>query len=136
MCLTKPDFSVVVISVSHLDASLTALLHRFLIQSSVADQMLDSRRGPLGSFATKTDLAYVLGLIPKSMHQDLQKLAEIRNQLAHNHHNSSFSDAAINDACLTLKYLGMLKNGDLDEPMFRPEYMPPPRERTLSTRLN
>jgi len=124
----EPDFSVVIISIGYVDACLAALLHRFLIQSSVTEELLDPRRGPLGSFATKADLAYVLGLIPKSMYLDLQQLAEIRNQVAHHHLNLNFADASISDACLKLQYLGTLKIGDFDEPAFPPERMPSPKE--------
>lgn len=125
----EPDFSVIIISVSYLDACLAALLNRFLIQSSVTEQMLDPHRGSLGSFAIKADLAYVLGLIPKCMYQDLQQFAEIRNQVAHQHLNLNFADKSICDGCFRLQYLGTLKNGDFDEPAFPPERMPPPKER-------
>ncbi|MDE3041065.1 MAG: hypothetical protein KGJ82_10890 [Nitrospirota bacterium] len=125
----EPDFSIVVVSTSYVDACLSALLQSFMLESSVSDKLLDSRSGALGSFAARSDAAYVMGLIPKTIYQDLQQLAEIRNQFAHHHLSLSFSIPAVEAACLKLKHLGTMKNGDIDEPAFPPDRMPPARER-------
>lgn len=125
----ESDFSIIVVSTSYLDACLSVLLQSYMLKSDVSEQLLDSRYGALGSFAVRSQVAYVMELIPKAIYQDLKQLAEIRNLLAHHHLSLSFSTPAVEQGCMKLKYLGTMKNGDLDEPAFPPERMPPPRER-------
>jgi mannitol operon repressor len=131
----EPDFSVVIVTLGYLDACLGTLLHNFFIESSVSDNLLEAGRGQLGSFGARSDLAYSLGLISKPMHQDLLQLAQIRNLVAHHHLSMDFSSPTLQDACMKLRYLSIIKNGDLDEPAFRPETMPPPKERFKFTAL-
>src|SRR5687768_16031576 len=79
------DLVVVLVAASYIDASLAALLHKFLVESSVSSKLLDPRGGALGTFAAKLDAAYALGLIDKPLYKDLCKIAEIRNEVAHHH---------------------------------------------------
>lgn len=125
----EPDFSVVVVSAGYLDACLGSLLHGFLIKSSVTERLLNPQGGALGSFAARSDVAYCLGLINKSIYQDLQHIAVIRNMVAHHYLSSQFSDAQLEAACLKLSHIGTMQNGDIDELLFPPERMPPAQER-------
>lgn len=125
----ESDMSIVIVSVSYVDACLGALLQSFLLHSSVTEKLLDPRSGVLGSFSAKSDVAYSMGLIPKSIYQDLQQLGEIRNQFAHHHLSLTFSDSAIDAFCNKLNHIGTMKNGDFDELVFPPERMPATQER-------
>jgi hypothetical protein len=116
----EPDFSVVVISAAYIDACLATPLAKLLVQSSVSAKLLDARSGALGSFASRADACYTLGLVSKSLYQDLLVLAEIRNQFAHHHLSLTFSTPELSASCKGLSYAMTLKNGDIDEPMFRP----------------
>lgn len=115
----EPDFSVVVISAAYIDACLAALLDKLLVQSSISAKLLDACSGALGSFASRADACYTLGLVSKSLYQDLLVLAEIRNQFAHHHLSLTFATPELSASCIKLSYAMTLKNGDIDEPMFR-----------------
>ena len=117
------DVSMMVVAVSYIDACLASLLAKRLLKSPVTDELLDSRTGALGSFAARSRLAYVLALIEKSMYQDLQILAELRNDVAHNHFALSFTDPIVVERCERLKYVSagrpILDEGLLTNPRNR-----------------
>jgi DNA-binding MltR family transcriptional regulator len=130
------DFAAIIVTVAFLDACVASVLNSKLRVSSVTDKLLDSRRGALGSFAARVDMAYALKLIDKSMHQDLLQYAEIRNMVAHHHVSVSFDDPEISAACQKLKCLLTMKNGDLEEKAFTEEQLPPSRERYKFTAVH
>jgi DNA-binding MltR family transcriptional regulator len=109
---SEPDFSKVLIAASFLDQSLSSMLYRYFLESRVANLLLDSR-GALGTFSTRIDLSYVLGLINKPIFQDLSTISEIRNIFAHSHLTVSFKTPIIVEKCSKLKYLDLCFNDDL-----------------------
>lgn len=107
----ESDLSVILLGGSFLDASLSSILERKLIKSSVSKKMLDSRWGALGSFATRADACYVLRLINKVLHDDLLKIAEIRNEIAHYHLALGFDSETVTEKCASLSYVKSLNLG-------------------------
>src|SRR5437899_3106263 len=75
----ESDLACVLIATSYLDNALATLLKRHLIESSVVNRVLESPRGPLSSFASRSDLAYCLGLISKGLRKNLEIIGQIRN---------------------------------------------------------
>lgn len=130
---SEQDFSVVVIATAYIDACLASLLHKRLLASSVSDKLLDPRGGALGTFASRADASYALGLISKALYQDLLILAEIRNHCAHHHLSLSFDSSDLATSCAKLCYALTLKNGDIDEPMFRNGELSSTRNRFVLT---
>jgi hypothetical protein len=68
-----------------LDYALASLLKRHFIESNVVNKLLDSPRGTVSTFASRSDLAYCLGLIPKGLYQNLETIGKIRNTFAHSY---------------------------------------------------
>jgi hypothetical protein len=95
----EQEFVQIVVGTAYLDVCLGGTLQRFLAESSVSDNLLDSRGGPLGSFAARCHLCYCLGLLEKVPYQDLIKIGEIRNTLAHHHFALDFSHAEVSRLC-------------------------------------
>jgi DNA-binding MltR family transcriptional regulator len=91
----EPDMACVLIGTSYLEQTLASLLERFFIKSDIAKKLLDSRGGTLGSFQSRADIGYCLGLIPKSLYQNLCVVGEIRNKFAHSYLSLSLDDPAI-----------------------------------------
>ena len=100
--------TVVLVAASYIDASLAALLHRFFIESSISDKLLDAQGGALGAFTSRCDASYALALIDKPMYQDLIKIAEIRNEFAHYHLALDFQAPNVSRLCDELKYVKSL----------------------------
>lgn len=96
---TQTDLACVLIGTSYLAELLASILSERFIESSVANTILNPQSGALGDFGSRTDLAYLLGCISKQDHADIRKLAQIRNQFAHNYLSMDFGDANVQKLC-------------------------------------
>ncbi|SRR6266568_3431727 len=83
----ESDLACVLIATSYLNNALACLLKRYFIESNLVSKLLDSPRGAISTFATRADLAYCLGLIPKGLYQNLETVGKIRNVFAHSYVN-------------------------------------------------
>ncbi|MGH9872298.1 MAG: hypothetical protein ACRD9S_07510 [Pyrinomonadaceae bacterium] len=81
----ESDLACVLIATSYLDYALASLLKRHLIESEIVNKLLESPRGAISTFATRCDVAYSLGLIPKSLYRNLETIGKIRNAFAHSY---------------------------------------------------
>jgi DNA-binding MltR family transcriptional regulator len=100
----EPDMACVLIGTSYLEQTLASLLERFFIKGNTAKKLLDSRGGTLGSFQSRADVGYCLGLIPKSLYQNLSVVGEIRNRFAHSYLSLSLDDPEIARMIETLTF--------------------------------
>lgn len=60
---------------------------------------LFSAGGALGSFGSRTGLAYLIGLVSAEAHSDLQTLGKIRNSFAHYTERDTFDTQSIKTRC-------------------------------------
>lgn len=104
----EADLPAVLVASSYLDECLASLLHRFLVESKTADSLLSPVSGPIGTFAARADLAYVLGLINEYAFRDIKTIGTIRNAFAHSHLAVTFADQAVTQLALQLDYLSVL----------------------------
>ncbi len=114
----ESDLACVMIGTSYLAELLATILKVLFIETNVSEKILDPKRGAVGGFVTRADLAYCLGLIHKSAYQDLIKIAEIRNQFAHRHFALDFSETTVRKSCDELQAWRVLllgKDGDLSD---------------------
>ena len=91
----ESDLACVLIATSYLDYALASLLKRHFIESNIVDKLLDPPRGSLSTFASRSDLAYSLGLIPKGLYQNLEIIGKIRNTFAHSYLSLGLDDSEI-----------------------------------------
>ena len=110
----ESDLACVVIGAAFLDTTLGTLVARKLIPSSVTEKLL-APSGALGSFATRADLAYCLGVVKKSHYQDLCKILEIRNQFAHSHLQFGFHHPTVRQLCDQLNEWRVIMLGEPEE---------------------
>jgi len=109
------DLSCILIGASYLDESLGALLHEFSIESSVTDKIIYDNSSILSTLSSKTDITYVLGLVSKDNYNDLRKIAEIRNMVAHSHLSKDFSNEEVIASCGQLNYWKILQSDNENE---------------------
>jgi len=64
----ESDLACVLIATSYLDQTLASLLERYFVEGNTSQRLLDPRGGVLGTFASRADLSYCLGLIPKGLY--------------------------------------------------------------------
>ena len=81
----ESDLGCVLIVASYIDHALASLLKRHFIESRAVDKLLEAPRGSISTFASRCDLVYCLGLIPKSFYQNLETLGKIRNTFTHSY---------------------------------------------------
>jgi len=81
---------------AQLEHDLLTLLRRQMPKlSGKTDQRLFEFPGPLSSFSGKIAVAYGLGLIPQSVHLDLDVIRAVRNRFAHSENKLSLRSPEI-----------------------------------------
>ena len=105
--------AAVLIAGAFLDAQLRKLLSNFFVDDKkVVDDLLGSEnRGgdkPISSFSARIKTAYCLGLISKSVYEDLNTIKSIRNEFAHKLQGYTFDEPEIIKWCKSLKLAKMI----------------------------
>lgn len=96
-----PPIACTLIATSVVENALMTLLVTFFVKGKTTDSLFGSR-GVLGDLFKCTQIAYCIGLIPKSLKQNLETVAEIRNMFAHSTALIDFEDATIITLCSKL----------------------------------
>ena len=104
------DLACVLIGTNFLDVSLHDILTLSLKKGKTANQILNHNKGFLGSFRSRSDLCYCMGLIDKKIYQDLIKISEIRNEVAHSHILNVFQNKNISEKSDDLTYWKIFYN--------------------------
>jgi DNA-binding MltR family transcriptional regulator len=82
-------------AVAYIDERLSILLENYFIEDKSVIKTLFDATGPLGTFSSKLKLAYGIGLLPKNIYTDCNKIRKIRNSFAHVSKLMSFEDEPI-----------------------------------------
>jgi DNA-binding MltR family transcriptional regulator len=99
---SENDRVAVIAGSAYLDTGLELLIRRFFVANTeVANHLLKDDRA-LGSFSSRINASYSLGLISGRMRNDLHTIRRIRNKFAHSHANLTFGDTQMYDLCLNL----------------------------------
>ena len=75
----------------------------------VVDRLLDFQ-GPLGTFSSRINLVYGLGLIREDQFEDLDTIRRIRNGFAHSHQPIGFSEQSLASLIGNLKQLAIMES--------------------------
>jgi DNA-binding MltR family transcriptional regulator len=87
---------------AYLDERLADLLKAYLIDDNAVVNNMFNFNGPFGTFSSRIDGAYTLGLLPKNVRADIQLVRKIRNDFAHVSKPITFKDQPIVSRCQTL----------------------------------
>jgi DNA-binding MltR family transcriptional regulator len=99
---------VSLMSASYLEEELKLLLQKYFVQDKNALKEFFGFNGSLGTFSSKIEMAYLLGLIPKEARDDLNLIRKIRNECAHSPYQIDFqSNIKIKSLCAELIYDGL-----------------------------
>lgn len=92
----ESDRAAVVLTASIMDELLrTVLAARLVPVTSSSDELFDGANAPLGTFSSRIEMSYRLGLISVKFARDLHLIRKIRNDFAHNIHGCSFEDVKV-----------------------------------------
>ena len=103
---SESDRGCSLMAVAYLDVELERLLKAFLVDDVKVVNELFNHTGALGTFSSRINLAYALGLISKSSRRNLHLLRKIRNTFAHVHLRVDFNDNTISSRCHELTHHG------------------------------
>ena len=108
----ESDRGVAIVIASIFDERITSLLKLALPHTPFEEkifQEMSRQDGPLGTFKSKTDLFFLLGMINEVQYRSVNLIRKIRNQFAHSAHLIKFSNPEIEDICRNLKYYEIAK---------------------------
>jgi hypothetical protein len=97
-----PDRSAAILATSWLDEYLTAAIKSKLLEDKDTANKLLKPSGPLGAFATKAELGYLLGMYSKQSRDDLIHISGIRNIFAHWIKTVDFGSRDVRPKCESL----------------------------------
>ncbi|NCC22314.1 MAG: hypothetical protein EOM26_07610 [Alphaproteobacteria bacterium] len=98
----ETDRGCALMAAAYLDDQLSALLAKCFVEDNAVQQQIFSNSGPLGTFSSRIDLAYLLGLIPQRVRRELHLIRKIRNDFGHNPQPIGFESDAIANRCKEL----------------------------------
>ncbi len=99
----ESDRGVALITVAMLDDLLEKIILAFLIETAESPRLVTGFNAPLGTFSARSIACYSLGLISEPEYRECDNLRKIRNEFAHNVHQS-FEDQKVKDICRNLTY--------------------------------
>lgn len=103
----ETDRGSALMAAAFLDDRLRGLLAKRLVNDKkIADRSFDFN-GPLGSFSSRIDFSYLLGLIPNNARRDLHLIRAIRNKFAHTAAIINFDHPLIKPSCDSLLFHGV-----------------------------
>jgi DNA-binding MltR family transcriptional regulator len=107
----ESDRGCALIAAAFLDDRLAELLKLYFAdEPTVADDVL-GQSNPLGTFSSRIDVAYLLGLLSKGEHRALHLIRKIRNAFGHVAEPISFGSPEIASRCKHLEPLSWTKRG-------------------------
>jgi mannitol operon repressor len=86
-----------------IDDRLLETLGAFMVSNKAASALLDGGTAPLGTFSSRIDATFALGLISDHEHRECHIIRRIRNEFAHRKHGVTFMDEKIRALCDTLQ---------------------------------
>lgn len=102
----ETDRGCALMAAAFLDERLVDLIQSNLVNDERMSKKVFESSGPLGSFSSRIDIAYLMGLIPMNAVRDLHLLRKIRNDFAHVSDKLTFETPEIADRCGALFFIG------------------------------
>ena len=99
----QSDRVAVIVSAALLDEGLTAAIQTKLHKDKAVIEKLFRPSGPLGSFSSKIDLGFAMGLYSKEIYADLVTIKNIRNEFAHGTKTKNLETQRMRDLCNNLR---------------------------------
>jgi mannitol operon repressor len=101
----ESDRAMAVLAAAYMDHLLGNLIISVMTveDKEVEDLLFDGPNAPLGSFSSRINMAYCLGLLSRNQRKDLDIIRKVRNQFAHEFIGVSFDTEGIANRCRELE---------------------------------
>jgi mannitol operon repressor len=100
---SESDRGTVLVYATMLDEQLKEAIDAFLVDHSAISKLTEGFNAPIGTFSTRTLLAFGLGLISEREYCELETVRKIRNEFAHSI-NMSFECSSVSSRCKSLSW--------------------------------
>ncbi|NPT57580.1 hypothetical protein [Paraburkholderia elongata] len=104
---SETDRGSVLMAAAFIDDRLKYLLMARLVDDAKIARRAFEFNGPLGTFSSRIDFSYLMGILPKNAQRDLHIIRSIRNKFAHNAAPMTFEDESIKSLCNSLVFHGV-----------------------------
>lgn len=108
----ETDRGLALMAAAYIEDRLANLLRSFFVDDRAVVNPLFEFNGPFGTFSSKIDSAYALGLLPANVRRDIHLVRKIRNSFGHEWTPLSFSDEPIVSQCREFSLDGMERRSE------------------------
>lgn len=116
----ETDRGLPLVGAALIDDRLTETLRSFFCESPSASKLIDDANAPLGTFSSRTEMCFALGLLDEYEYTEIGLIRKVRNEFAHAKHGITFSSPRVQGLCSSLKSdLPQGADYPLQDPRFR-----------------
>ena len=116
----ESDRGLALVGGALIDDRLLETLRAFFCEGVASKRLLEDGAAPLGTFSSRSDACFALGLIDAFEHREIALIRKVRNEFAHAKHGMSFKTAKVAGFCSTLASdLPLGSDYPINEPRFR-----------------
>ena len=98
----ETDRGLPLVAAALLDEKLLETLSAFFCMGKSAERLLTESNAPLGTFSSRIEACFALGLIDEHEQQEITLIRKVRNEFAHAKHGLSFCSEKIKGLCSSL----------------------------------
>lgn len=109
---SETDRGSVLMAAAFLDDRLKLLLAARIVNDTKLARRAFDFNGPLGTFSSRIDFSYLLGLLPRNAQRDLHLIRSVRNKFAHNAAPIGFDNPDVKLLCDRLIFHGVQETTD------------------------
>ncbi len=99
----ETDRGLPLVGAALMEDRLGETLRSFFCEGRAASKLLDEANSPLGTFASRLQACYSLGLIDDHEYAEIDLIRKVRNEFAHSKHGLSFQTERVKGLCSSLR---------------------------------
>lgn len=116
----ESDRGLPLVATALIDQLLRDSLRAIFCENGSPSKLLDGSNAPLGTFSSRIDACFALGLIDQFEYGEINLLRKVRNEFAHARHGINFETSKIQGLCSSLKSdLPLGADYPINDPRFR-----------------
>jgi DNA-binding MltR family transcriptional regulator len=108
---SQGDRGTALLACAWVDDTLASLVKSQLLSNAEIVEDMFRPDGTLGTFSSRIKIAYLMGLIDKPTHSDLDIIRRIRNEFAHVREDIRFTNPRVRSRCSELKVAKAYESG-------------------------
>jgi mannitol operon repressor len=99
----ESDRGLALVAAALIDDKLGETLQSFFCEGPSAAKLLEENNAALGTFSSRSEACFALGLIDDYEYSEIALLRKVRNEFAHAKHGTSFQTPRVQGLCSSLK---------------------------------